>query len=164
MKDWTLGVRNWRYVSFETGEWSRRGWRTIAAWLDTIIAAGITLAAFLLYLRTLLPGLGSRDTAELQWVAPTLGLAHPTGYPLYTLLGWLWNQLPLGGLSAPMPSRFGVHLIQVLERRSIVLDTKQQREQARNVLREQKFDSAYNEWARDLRARAYIEMREPPQQ
>ena len=63
-----------------------------------------------------------------------------------------------------MPSRFGVHLIQVLERRSVALDTKQQREQAKNVLREQKFDSAYNEWARDLRARAYIEMREPPQQ
>jgi peptidyl-prolyl cis-trans isomerase SurA len=63
-----------------------------------------------------------------------------------------------------VPSRFGVHLIQVLERRSVALDTKQQREQARNVLREQKFDSAYNEWARDLRARAYIEMREPPQQ
>jgi hypothetical protein len=80
--------------------WSRRGWRTIAAWLDTITAAGIILAAFLLYSRTLLPGLGSRDTAEFQWVVPTLGLAHPTGYPLYTLLGWLWNQLPLGGTPA----------------------------------------------------------------
>jgi len=100
LKDWTLGARNWRYASFESSDWSRRGWRTIAAWLDTIIAAGITLAAFLLYVRTLLPGLGSRDTAELQWVAPALGLAHPTGYPLYTLLGWLWNQLPLGGTPA----------------------------------------------------------------
>ena len=57
-----------------------------------------------------------------------------------------------------------MHLIQVLERRSVALDTKQQREQAKNVLREQKFDSAYNDWARDLRARAYVEMREPPQQ
>ena len=74
------------------------------------------------------------------------------------------NGLSIGGISNPIVSRFGVHLIQVLERRSIVLDTKQQREQARNVLREQKFDSAYNDWARDLRARAYIEMREPPQQ
>jgi peptidyl-prolyl cis-trans isomerase SurA len=36
------------------------------------------------------------------------------------------------------------------------------REQARNVLREQKFEEAYVDWVRDLRARAYIEMREPP--
>ena len=35
-------------------------------------------------------------------------------------------------------------------------------EQARNILREQKFEDAYNEWLRDLRGRAYIEMREPP--
>jgi Protein O-mannosyl-transferase TMEM260-like len=100
LKDWTLGVRSWRYLSFESRAWSHRGWRTIVAWLDTITAAGIILAAFLLYSRTLLPGLGSRDTAEFQWVVPTLGLAHPTGYPLYTLLGWLWSQLPLGGTPA----------------------------------------------------------------
>ena len=74
------------------------------------------------------------------------------------------NRLPLGGLSDPVPSRFGIHLIQVLERRSVTLDAKQQREQARNVLREQKFDTAYADWTRDLRARAYIEMRDPPQQ
>ena len=40
---------------------------------------------------------------------------------------------------------------------------KQLREQARNILREQKFEAAYAEWLRDLRGRAYIEMREPPQ-
>ena len=72
------------------------------------------------------------------------------------------NALPLNGISDPVVSRFGVHLIQVLERRSVTLDAKQLREQARNVLREQKFDEAYNEWLRDLRARAYVEMREPP--
>jgi len=43
------------------------------------------------------------------------------------------------------------------------LDLRQQREQARNILREQKFEDAYAAWARDLRARAYIEMREAPQ-
>ncbi|MEP7188562.1 MAG: DUF2723 domain-containing protein, partial [Roseiflexaceae bacterium] len=49
---------------------------------------------------TLLPGIGSGDTAEFQRVAPTLGVAHPTGYPLYIMLGWLWSQLPLGGTPA----------------------------------------------------------------
>jgi peptidyl-prolyl cis-trans isomerase SurA len=72
------------------------------------------------------------------------------------------NALPPGGLSEPLVSRFGVHLIQVLERRQMALDLKQQREQARNLLREQKFESAYLEWVRDLRGRAYIEFREPP--
>ena len=73
------------------------------------------------------------------------------------------NALPLNGISDPVVSRFGVHLIQVLDRREVTLDTKQQREQARNVLREQKFEAAYAEWMRDLRARAYVELREPPQ-
>lgn len=73
------------------------------------------------------------------------------------------DSLPINGISDPVISRFGVHLIQVLERREVVLDAKQQREQARNVLREQKFESAYAEWVRDLRGRAYIEMREAPQ-
>ena len=73
------------------------------------------------------------------------------------------STLSLGGISEPVVSRFGVHLIQVTERRTTTLEPKQQREQARNVLREQKFDDAYAEWIRELRARAYVEMREPPQ-
>lgn len=71
-------------------------------------------------------------------------------------------RLPNGGMSPPVVSRFGIHLIQVVDRRQIDVDPKQQREQARNVLREQKFDDAYAEWVRELRGRAYIEMREPP--
>jgi peptidyl-prolyl cis-trans isomerase SurA len=72
------------------------------------------------------------------------------------------NRLQPGTMSDPVVSRFGVHLIQVLDRRAVTLDAKQQREQARNILREQKFEDVYNEWLRDLRGRAYIEMREPP--
>lgn len=73
------------------------------------------------------------------------------------------NALQINGISDPVESRFGVHLIQVIERRDVNLDVKQQREQARNVLREQKFEGAYLEWVRDLRSRAYIELREAPQ-
>ena len=69
----------------------------------------------------------------------------------------------LGGISEPVATRFGVHLIQVVDRRQVTLDVKQQREQARNILREQKFEEAYVEWLRDLRGRAYIELRDPPQ-
>lgn len=72
------------------------------------------------------------------------------------------NALPLGGVSAPVVSRFGAHLIQVLERREVEIDPRQLREQARNVLREQKFEQAYVEWTKELRSRAYVELREPP--
>jgi len=72
------------------------------------------------------------------------------------------NPLPIGGMAEPFVSRFGAHLLQVTDRRKVTLEPKQQREQARNVLREQRFEEAYAEWARDLRARAYIEMRDPP--
>ncbi len=72
------------------------------------------------------------------------------------------NELPVGGLSAPVVSRFGVHLIQVLERRDVALEPKQIREQARNVLREQRFEQAYLDWTKELRSRAYVELREPP--
>ena len=71
--------------------------------------------------------------------------------------------LDVGGISEPVATRFGVHLVQVIDRRQVTLDVKQQREQARNILREQKFEEAYLEWLRDLRGRAYIELREPPQ-
>jgi len=73
------------------------------------------------------------------------------------------NRLGPGAMSPPVVSRFGVHLIQVIDRREVELTPKELREQARAALREQKFDAAYQEWAKDLRARAYIEMREPPQ-
>ena len=72
-------------------------------------------------------------------------------------------KLAPGGISAPVVSRFGVHLIQVLERRSITPDPKELREQARSQLRESKFEQAYSDWDKELRLRAYIEMREPPQ-
>lgn len=72
------------------------------------------------------------------------------------------DALPVGTVSEPVLSRFGVHLIQVLERREVVIDERQQRERARAALRERKFDEAYAEWVRELRGRAYIEMREPP--
>jgi peptidyl-prolyl cis-trans isomerase SurA len=91
---------------------------------------------------------------ELGWAAP--GTMVPE-------FEEAMDRLALNGISPPLVSRFGVHLIQVLERRQVALEMKQVREQARNVLREQKFDETYTEWAKELRARAYVEMREPPQ-
>ncbi len=72
------------------------------------------------------------------------------------------DKLPIAGLSGPVRSRFGVHLIQVLDRRDTTVEPKQLREQATNALKEQKFDPAYAEWVADLRAKAFIEYRDPP--
>jgi peptidyl-prolyl cis-trans isomerase SurA len=72
------------------------------------------------------------------------------------------NKLADNGISPPVVSRFGVHLIQVLERRKTTLEPKEVREQIRNQLRETKYEPAYLDWVKELRLRAYIEMREPP--
>lgn len=67
-----------------------------------------------------------------------------------------------GQISEPVVSRFGVHLIQLIERREVQLSDAQRREAARAVLRERRFESAYEDWARELRAAAYVEMRDAP--
>ena len=54
-------------------------------------------AALALFASTAAPGLGFIDSGELSAVACTLGIAHPTGYPLYTLVGWVFAHLPLAG-------------------------------------------------------------------
>ncbi len=73
------------------------------------------------------------------------------------------DALPVGGISDPVTTRFGLHLVQVVDRRKVTRDVRQLREQARNILREQKFEQAFAEWLRDLRSRSYIELRDPPQ-
>src|SRR5262249_12103481 len=51
--------------------------------------------ALLVYCLTANPSVTFTDSGELAAVATTLGIAHPTGYPLFTLLGHLWTKLPL---------------------------------------------------------------------
>ena len=74
---------------------------TGAQWLPWVAA----VTALILYARAAAPGIITffDDSLEFQVVAPTLGIAHPTGYPLYTLLGWLWTRLlPFGGWAGRM--------------------------------------------------------------
>jgi peptidyl-prolyl cis-trans isomerase SurA len=73
------------------------------------------------------------------------------------------NRLAPGQISEPLISRFGVHLIQLIERRTVDLGPREQREIVRNMLREKKFAEVYANWVQDVRARAYVELREAPQ-
>jgi len=68
-----------------------------------------------------------------------------------------------GQISQPVVSRFGVHLIQLVARRQAQLSARERRDMVRDIVREKKLDEAYNTWIQELRARAWVEYREPPQ-
>lgn len=64
-------------------------WERHMPWLMALLVG-------ILYLLTMAPTIGHTDSGELDAVAYTYGVAHPTGYPLFTLLGWLVTRLPFG--------------------------------------------------------------------
>ncbi|WP_254679541.1 peptidylprolyl isomerase [Janthinobacterium sp. HH106] len=86
-------------------------------------------------------------------------------------LGWLYpgdtvpefetamNALKPGEVSQPIESSFGFHLIEVLERKSDDVSKEKKRAAARNALRERKLEEATENWAREVRDRAYVEFR-----
>lgn len=64
-----------------------------------------------------------------------------------------------GEVSQPVRTPFGWHLIQVLERRSQDVTQQKQREQARMALRQRKGEESFQDWVRQMRDRAYIEVK-----
>lgn len=86
-------------------------------------------------------------------------------------LGWLnpgdtvpeferaMDALKINEVSQVVQSPFGMHLIQVLERRERDVSAERQRAVARQALRERKLDEAYQDWLRQLRDRTYVENR-----
>ncbi|MDO5654209.1 MAG: peptidylprolyl isomerase, partial [Brachymonas sp.] len=72
------------------------------------------------------------------------------------------SALQPGQLSQPFLSRFGVHLVQLLDRRASPMTQDQQLQAARNAVRQQKSQEALQKWESEVRAQAYVEMREAP--
>ncbi len=69
----------------------------IARHADKLIPCALALASFALYLCTLAPDVVDADGGELQFAAWNFGFVHPTGYPLYLILGGLFQHLvPIG--------------------------------------------------------------------
>lgn len=61
------------------------------------IAAGVLAAGFfILYARTLATDILTADNGEFQWVSTLLGVLHPPGFPLYTVLAYGMSNLPIG--------------------------------------------------------------------
>jgi hypothetical protein len=72
------------------------------------VAATVVVVALAVYLRTMLPSTFFWDTGEAQTVPATLSIFHPTGFPVYAMLGWLWSQLPIGEVAWRMNLLSGV--------------------------------------------------------
>ena len=58
-------------------------------------ASGALLLSLIVFLVTAAPGVTFTDAGELAGVCTSLGVAHPTGYPLFTIMGHLWTLLPI---------------------------------------------------------------------
>lgn len=95
----------------------------------------------------------AKDGGDLGWVVP--GMFVPE-------FEAVMNQLKPGEISNPVVTRFGVHLIQVLERRDAELTPLQRREVAREAVHQRKIEEAYEQWVQGITGQTYIEMREIP--
>jgi hypothetical protein len=71
--------------------------RSYDAWAAAAAAFVVPLAAFLIAAH---PGVDFWDSGEMQTVPYILGIAHPTGFPTFTLLGWLFSHaFPFGDVA-----------------------------------------------------------------
>lgn len=94
----------------------------------------------------------AREGGDLGWVGP--GAFVPEFEDVLA-------SLAPGQLSEPVTTRFGVHLIQLLDRRQQTLSPREQREVARNLLREKRLQEEYARWAQEVRGRAFVDVRDP---
>ena len=66
---------------------------------DKLVAAATTVVSGAVYFYTAQPNVGLLDSCEFITAAQHFGVPHPTGYPLWTLLAWLFQLLPLGNIA-----------------------------------------------------------------
>ncbi len=113
----------------------------IQKYLKNIIGVTTGVISFIIYYLTLAPTVNFIDSGELAAVASTLGIAHPTGYPLFTLIGYLFSNFPIEfqvikklNLMAAFFSAFGVFVFyNLLVLLNIELNKENDRKQPLNI-------------------------------
>lgn len=92
----------------------------------------------------------AKSGGDLSWVSPgdTVPEFEKT-----------MNALALGEISNIIKTQFGLHVMQVIERRNQDMSKEAARIKARQEIRARKSDEAYQDWVRELRDRAFVELR-----
>ena len=92
----------------------------------------------------------AKSGGDLSWVNPgdTLPEFEKT-----------MNALAPGETSGIIKTQFGLHILQVIERRNQDMSKEAARIKARQEIRARKSDEAYQDWVRELRDRAFVELR-----
>ena len=85
---------------------------------------------------------------DLGWVSP--GEMVPAFEAAY-------ERLPIGEISQPTATNYGMHIMQVVDRREKNITDQMIRARADNILRRQRADREYQQWIRELKEQAYIE-------
>jgi len=121
---------------------------------DRITPTAVFLLVLALYLKTLAPTVGSNDTFEFQVLSYELGIAHPTGYPLYLLLGKLFTLVPVGNVAYRVnlsSALFAAGAVAVLYS-AITLLT---RDRCASVIGALGFACTYSFWSQAVEAEVY---------
>jgi hypothetical protein len=79
------------------------GYDWLSPRISQIVPALLAGVVLVVYLSTMAPGItwehAGRDGGDFITAAWVLGVPHPTGYPTYTMLAWLFTWLPLGSVA-----------------------------------------------------------------
>lgn len=96
------------------------------------------------------PG-SARDGGSLGWVSP--GVMVPE-------FDKVMKDIPVGEVSEPFQSQFGWHILEVMDTRQQDMTKEAQERMARQILGERQFEMEVDSWTRELRANAYVEIKD----
>ncbi|MEB3862818.1 peptidylprolyl isomerase [Acinetobacter sp. IK31] len=94
----------------------------------------------------------ARDGGSLGWVTP--GMMVPE-------FDKKMQEIPVGEISEPFQTQFGWHILQVTEKREKDMTHEYQERMARQILGERQFNTEIDSWLREVRANAYVEIKDP---
>lgn len=93
----------------------------------------------------------ARDGGSLGWVSPGVMVAE---------FEQTMKDTPVGQISKPFQTQFGWHILQVMDTRQQDMTKEVQERMARQILGERQFDTEVDTWMRELRANAYVEIKD----